>query len=175
MSNIERRIERRSWNLCYEGKVFLIGAVTGALLLTVWNYIYKVQHLSFGLSEDTLISQLKVDSDHMLVNYIDGRWESSIKDLVLTIEIDSRTGTILVEAVGDLPRRFKIVKINDVNGVLGILTLDLCLEGHEDDIISIQINKVFGVDKAITVTYDGKFAKCSEAGEDKCVKGFRRH
>lgn len=178
MSNIDKKQDRR-WDLCYEGKVFVIGAITGAVLLSGWNYIYERERYgNLKLSDDAIISQLKVDSDHMLINYVDGRWESSLKDLILNIHIDSKLGTITVEMNDEQPRHFNIVKIKDVNGVFGVLTLDLCLVGQEctdDEYTSIQINKVFGVDKAITVTYDPKFAKCAEKTEDKCVKGFRRH
>lgn len=169
--------ERRKMSLKYEGRFFMFGAIFGSLLIIFWNYFLNHDTSFYNLKEEMSIEQMKSDTNHMLLNYIEGRWISSVSDLIVVIDIDDKKDFLVLETTRGSKSVFKIHDIEKVNGVLGIVRLDLCeltKDCVSENIIPIQLNKVFGVDRAITITYDTRLAYCAEP-EDKCVRGFKRH
>lgn len=173
-----RSKERRKMEFNHEGRFFLFGVIFGTIFLFFWNYFLNKNYSNFFIKDELVVEQLKVESNQLLLSYIDGKWISSVNDLIVTIDIDDKKEFLVVETVVGEKRNYKIMQIDKINGILGIVKLEVC--NMKSDCVSsvnhipIQLNKIFGIDKAISITYDSRLSFCSEP-DDVCVRGFKRH
>lgn len=172
----DRRTERRKMTLKYEGKFFVFGVLIGVFLLTAWNFIF---HFYTDRKQDIYkIDVVKQESEERLLNYIDGKWTSSIGDVIVDVNINKNKDFIILEIIKDhkVARKYKISSIDKVNGFFGIVKLSICdvkKQCNPEEIIPIQINKVFGMDRTITISYDSRLTYCVDL-DDRCTRAFKR-
>ena len=68
----------------------------------------------------------------------------------------------------------EIVSIEKVDGIFGIVKLTLCSENKpcdENNFIPIQLNKIFGLRRTITMKFDTRFSFCINKTE--CIRAFK--
>jgi hypothetical protein len=176
--NNPNKKERRKCNLMYEGKYFLVGSIFGAICFLFWDYFFNHNRGISELQQSIKIEEFKQDSEERLVNYIDGEWISSVGDVIIKINIDKGKDFIIIEVLKDkkTQTKYKIEKINKVNGLFGIVNFSICDISKEcttENRIPIQLNKVFGMDRTITISYDSRLTYCVDA-DDSCTRAFKR-
>lgn len=160
-------------------KIFIFGVVIGCFGGLLWQEVLSPIEIYPSLSFEQETNILRSETDEKLLKYIEGKWRSSIGDLIIEIKDSEINGSfIVIENISIKPKhqeKFKVVNIDKLDGLLGIVRLNLCninSECSDKDLIPIQINKIFGVDKAITMTYDVRFAYCVEPNES-CTRAFK--
>lgn len=172
------RRERRRININYEGKFFFVGMVIGVLLFSFWDFIFNHYSNFDDWKQSLKIEEFKQDSEERLLSYIEGEWISSIGDVIIKVNIEKKKNFIVIEIEKDnkTQRMYKINSIDKINGLFGIINLKICdinKECNEENSIPIQFNKVFGMDKTITISYDSRLTYCVDA-DDSCTRAFKR-
>lgn len=172
------KIERRNIKMKYEGKYFLIGAIFGGICFLLWDFVFSHYGYITDLKEYSKLEEFKQDSEEKLLSYINGQWISSVGDVVIKMNIDKSKDFIIVEIEKEkrFERSFKIHQIQKVNGLLGIVNFDICEKlksCNKEQLIPIQINKIFGLDRTISLSYDSRLTYCVDA-DDTCTRAFKR-
>lgn len=165
----------------YENKFYLLGVFTGMFLGFVLNLIVQVFDFEiFNKTQDYYNSfLLRKETGKHLLNFIEGKWSSAVGDVNLTIDINKTQDFIIMEIFDEnqVKRKFKIVNIVSVDGLLGIVKMEICevkrecLSYHE--IIPIRINKIFGAKDTMTIVYDSRVSLCMER-DDECIRAFKK-
>lgn len=176
MNKIENR-ERRRITMKYEGKFFIVGVILGCIFGFLWQG-YFVGNGGIFQNSNYSLDMLRDESNQKLLSYIEGKWSSSIGDLIVSVDTDESKDFIVLEMIkhDKLERKYKIHQITNINGFMGVISLDICdvnRQCTEDDKIPIQFNKVFGKDKTITISYDSRLTYCIDS-EDQCTRAFKR-
>lgn len=162
-------------------KIFIFGLVVGCIGGLIWQELLSpIEIFPHNMHRNEELDILQSETNEKLLKYIEGKWSSSIGDLIVNINDSDIDGSFLViENTAVNPKRqetFKIVSIGKVDGLFGIVKLNLCNLKSTcmiDDQIPIQINKVFGVSKTITMTYDVRFAHCIR--DKSCTRAFKEY
>lgn len=162
----------------YEGRYFGFGVLIGVLLFVFWDFVFNHYSNFQDWKNSIRIEEFRQDSEERLLNYIDGEWISSIGDVIVKVNIDKTQDFMVIEIEKEskTEKIYKIKEINKVNGLFGIVNLRICDMAKEcDDInaIPIQFNKVFGMDKTITISYDSRLTYCVDT-DDSCTRAFKR-
>lgn len=160
-----------------EWKLFFVGVFIGSIFFLFWDFIFKTSSIN-NLREYNKIEEFKQDSEERLLNYIDGEWISSIGDVIIKINIDKNKDFIVIEVIKDKKSQtnFKISNIDKVNGLFGIVNLNICDVSKSCDRINsipIQLNKVFGMDRTIAISYDSRLTYCVDT-DNICTRAFKR-
>jgi hypothetical protein len=158
---------------------FLVGLIFGCLGGLIWQELLAPLTLNPHVHTTQQIKMLQNEYDERLLEYIEGKWQSSIGDLFIEVKNSEVNGNFLVmENLAIKPRRqetFKIVSVDKLDGLFGIVALTLCSTDSkcfEKDLIPVQINKVFGISKTITMSYDTRFSYCILI-DNKCTRSFK--
>lgn len=171
------KIERRKFSILYEGKFFILGILLGGLFTVLFDYIFNHSNVIDHYNETQKIELLKSDVEDRLLNYIDGKWSSSIGDIVVIVDIDNKKEFIVIEStINNVTRKFKIFNITKISGLLGVVNMniiELGKEEKEENLIPIQFNKIFGLHNTITISYDSRLTYCIESS-DSCTRAFKR-
>lgn len=162
-------------------KVFALGIIIGCIGGLIWQEILSpIEIFPHKMNRNEELAVLQSETNEKLLKYIEGKWTSSIGDLIVNINDSDIDGSFLViENTSVNPKRqetFKIVSISKIDGLFGIIKMNLCnlkTSCTINDQIPIQINKIFGIEKTLTMTYDKKFAYC--IGEKSCTRAFREY
>lgn len=177
MNQQNKSIEHRKWSIYYEGKFFIIGIFVGAILFMGWNYLlnYPNWHKS---DSDIIRTELKTVIQDKLLSYVNGQWFSSIGDVELRIDVTDKQSFLIIQSLTDAKdiKEYKIVNIKDITGIMGIINLELCDKTYtcsNEELIPIQVNKIFGVDNTITLTYDRRLTYCIDFGQS-CTRAFKK-
>lgn len=165
----------------YENRFYLLGIMTGFIVSSMFHaglYLYDSSVLSVEkISTYNLSLSTQIDTNKKLLGYVEGKWVSSVNDMYISININKTKDIIILELVNEKTEKlFKIVNIVKVDGMLGYIALDICEISNnceKNELISIQINKIFGLQDTITMTYDSRMAICMEQ-EDICIRAFKR-
>lgn len=170
--------ERRKVTLKYEGKFFFFGAILGCILGILWQDFFVYHYLFSDPKACIDISKIENSVNNKFVDYINGKWSSSIGDLIIQIDGEEHKNFIVIEDFDDRisNRKYEIQNISKINGILGVMNLNICLAGiscTNENTIPIQINKIFGRDKTIAISYDSRLTYCIDS-EDKCTRAFKR-
>lgn len=168
--------------------IFLIvGILFGFFGIMGWQYLLPT-HLNFAnysgtLYQDIDINKIKEETSERLIKYVEGKWVSSIGDLIILIKNADENGEIHAMEVEISSKsmkkegKYKILKFAEIDGFFGILKLDICKIGDVcsgENIVPIQINRVFGIDKTIVISYPSKFSGCLEEESDgTCSRSFK--
>lgn len=167
--------EAKALKLKCEGKFFIFGVLIGSVLGFLWQSYYDLSYVDHPITLDTL----KNDANQRLLDYIEGKWSSSVGDLIINVDVDSKKDFLVVEMSKEKTeqqKKYKIVNITRVNGLLGIVNAEICnLDEpcNQETFIPIQFNKVFGKDKTIAISYDSRLTYCIES-DDNCTRAFKR-
>ena len=160
-------------------KVFSLGIVLGCIGGLFWQEYFTPINFSSNMDNHEELAILHTESNEKLLKYIEGKGRSSIGDLIINIDDADLDGSFLVieSVAGNLKRQeiYKIAAIDKINGLLGIIKLKVCdpKQGCEENHqIPIQINKIFGTAKTITMTFDTRFAYCMPI-ENLCTRAFK--
>jgi hypothetical protein len=176
-------IKDYSINSCYtfkqKLKIFSIGTILGCVFGLIWQELLSpIEILPHKMIRNEELEVLQSETNEKLLKYIEGRWTSSIGDLIVNINDSDINGSFLViENTSINPKKeekFKVVSIEKVDGLFGIVKLNLCSMNRSctvDDQIPIQINKIFGISKTISMTYDTRFSFC--VAEPICTRAFK--
>lgn len=161
-------------------KLFSFGIVIGCLGGLFWQEMFDPLNITPSMDREQEISLLQTESQEKLLKYVEGRWSSSIGDLVIEISDSSVSGGfVVIENIPQKPKRkekFKVTGIVAVDSYFGIVKLNLCKEQNicsPDQIIQIQINKVFGIENTITISFDKRIAFCIQEEEVLCTRSFK--
>lgn len=163
-------------------RLFALGVIVGCFGGLLWQEFYaplEIQSKELDKSEQLQI--LKQDTDERLLKYVQGTWTSSIGDLIIEIDDTNRNGNVTVIENAETKikvhiKKLKVKNIATVDGFFGIVKLDVCDETtvcNPEDIIHLQINKVFGLDKTITISFDRRLSFCLEV-DSICTRAFKR-
>ncbi len=160
---------------------FCIGIFIGAFGSLMWQELLSPTNFV----DDHIITKeglntLRSETDEKLLKYIEGKWRSSIGDLIVNINDSDINGSfVVIENITTKPKRqelYKVIEIEQVDGLFGIVKLSICSElspiCDEDNIIKIQINKIFGLKDTISISYDKRFSHCIE--ETQCIRAFKQ-
>jgi len=160
---------------------FCVGIIIGAFGSLAWQELLNPINFvgDHVITKDDL-KILKSETDEKLLKYIEGKWRSPVGDLIVNINDSDINGSFVVmENVSTKPKRqekYKVISIDKVDGIFGIVKLSLCSElpypCDENKKINIQINKIFGIKDTISITYDHHFSHCIE--ETQCTRAFRQ-
>lgn len=166
----------RPLSLKYEGKFLVYGIIIGSILSMLWTYVFYP--LDYERLKYFPMQTVSKETEKQLLNYINGKWVSSIGDVIIKADIVKDKDFIILSIINDEKeeRKYKIQNINKVNGFLGVVKLDICLEQtncNQEDLIPIQFNKVFGIKKTIAISYDSRLTYCIE-DDDNCTRAFKR-
>lgn len=161
-------------------KIFSIGIIVGCFGGLVWQELLAPLEISPRMDREVEVQLLKEDASEKLLQYIEGKWTSSIGDLVINLEDSKVRGnlTVIENADDKTPstKHFRIADIETVDGFFGIVKLKICeanKECTEKDMLPIQINKVFGINDTITISFDKRLAFCIQP-ELLCTRAFKR-
>jgi hypothetical protein len=158
---------------------FCIGILIGSLGSLFWQEILSPANIigRHAITEEEL-QLLQSETKEKLLRYVEGKWRSSIGDLIVNIhDTDINGSFVVIENTSIKPKKvekFKVISIDKVDGLFGIITLTLCSETAEcnnENKIPIQINKVFGIQNTITISYNSKFSYC--INEIDCTRAFK--
>lgn len=157
---------------------FCVGIIIGSIGSFLWQELFTSQAiLERHVVTNEQLALLKSETGEKLLKYIEGKWRSSIGDLIVNIDDSNIDGSfVVIENLTTKPTRqeiFKVVSIEKVDGLFGIVNLTLCsvnssCKNHH--YIPIQINKIFGLQKTITMSYDERFSYCLKGTE--CTRAF---
>jgi hypothetical protein len=160
-------------------KLFSIGVILGCFGGIIWQELLSPLHITPGMTSLEEYSVLKSDTDERLLKYIEGRWRSSIGDLLININDSEINGSfIVIENIATKPtkeEKYKIVEVTKVDGFFGLVSLKICninSNCNNEDKLPIQINKVFGIDKTIAITYDTRLSYCLPV-DNHCTRAFK--
>ena len=162
-------------------KVFTLGIIIGCISGLIWQELLSpIEIFPHNMNRNEELDVLQSETNEKLLKYIEGKWSSSIGDLIVNINDSDVDGSFLViENTSVNPKRqetFKIVSIGKVDGLFGIVKLNVCNLKSSCTIdyqIPIQINKVFGIAKTLTMTYDTRFAHC--ISDKSCTRAFKEY
>ena len=159
-------------------KGLLLGVFVGAIGFGVWDYIFSEKASLYETIQNQQIEELKLDTQGRLLYYIEGKWSSSIGDVQIELDIDKSKDFIVVELEkGQVKekKQYKVVKVVKISGIFGIVNFDICELNDEcrTGQIPIQINKLFGVNDTITISYDSRLTYCIDPKE-QCTRAFKR-
>ena len=156
----------------YDGKLFVIGVLIGCFFSYLWQSLL-ISNTDIGFT----IESIKQDSDVRLLSYIEGRWSSSIGDIIVELDPSEPKDFIVIELIHSNKEesKYKIKSIDKINGLLGIVRMKICNvnDCDENDLIPIQFNKIFGIDKTIAISYDSRITECVDIS-DECTRAFKR-
>lgn len=172
--NLIGLVEKKCFNVKYEGKIFLIGIILGCIFSFMWQSLYFYSNKQ----DFNALDMIREDANIRLIKYIQGEWSSSIGDLLVKVDLSDTKDFIILEVFNKnkIESKYKITSVPRVNGLLGILDIEVCRENlkcSENTIIPVQFNKVFGKDSTITISYDSRLTYCVES-DDKCTRAFKR-
>jgi len=166
-------------NLRIKVVFFCVGILIGAFGSLFWQEILSPANIvgRHAITEDEL-NLLQSETREKLLRYVEGKWRSSIGDLIVNIhDTDINGSFVVIENTSIKPKKiekFKVISIDKVDGLFGIIKLTLCSETTEcndNTKIPIQINKVFGIQNTITISYDSRFSYC--INEIDCTRAFK--
>lgn len=165
----------------YENRFYLLGIVTGFFISIVLHFgIYLYDISAFSVDKITNHQQsisFQLDTNNRLLKYVEGKWVSSIEDMYVRINISKTKDINILEFVNNKTEKlFKIVNVVNVDGMLGYINLEICeLKSScaTNELIPIQINKIFGLQDTISMSYDSRIAVCLE-NENLCIRAFKR-
>ena len=158
---------------------FCIGILIGTLGSLFWQELLSPANIigRLAITEEEL-QLLQSETREKLLRYVEGKWRSSIGDLIVDVhDTDINGSFVVIENTTIKPKKtekFKVVSIDNVDGLFGIITLTLCSETaecNEETKIQIQINKIFGIQNTITISYDKRFSYC--INEVDCTRAFK--
>jgi hypothetical protein len=160
-------------------KTFSLGIILGCVGGLIWQELLSpIEIFPHNMNRNEELSILQAETNEKLLKYIEGRWTSSIGDLIVNINDSDIDGSFLViENTVVNPKKqetFKVLSIDKVDGLFGIVKLTLCSINSSctiDSQIPIQINKVFGLSKTLTMSYDTRFSYCID--RLVCTRAFR--
>lgn len=177
MNTQNKFAEKRTFKMSYEGKYFLYGIIFGGLFTILVDYVLNHNSIMDGYNRTQKVEELRVDIEERLLNYIDGKWSSSIGDIIISIDIDQNKEFIVIEnSTTQVKRIFKIHDITKISGLLGIVKMNIIeigKEEKEENLIPIQFNKIFGLPNTIAISYDSRLTYCIESS-DSCTRAFKR-
>lgn len=158
---------------------FCFGIIIGYIGNAFWeNALFSLNKIQHNIFHNQDLEILQSETNEKLLKYIEGKWRSSIGDLIVNVDDTNINGSfVVIENLFSKPTRqekFKVVSIKKVDGLFGIVELTLCsvnTKCEEKDLIPIQINKVFGINKTITMTYNSNFSYCLT--ETDCTRAFK--
>jgi len=161
-------------------KLFSIGIIIGCIAGILWQELLSPIRITPNMTVADEYNVLKSDAEDRLLKYIEGHWQSSIGDVLISIGDGSIGGSfIVIESFTPSAKNeetYKIVKIERVDAFLGIVGLQICNVNNNcntEDKVSIQINKIFGIDKTISLTYDTRLTKCIPV-DNHCTRAFKQ-
>lgn len=158
---------------------FCVGILIGAFGSLFWQEILSPSNIigRRTLTEEEL-QLLQSETREKLLRYVEGKWRSSIGDLIVNIhDTDINGSFVVIENTSIKPKKiekFQVISIDKVDGLFGIIKLTLCSETSEcteNTKIPIQINKIFGIKNTITISYNSKFSYC--INEIDCTRAFK--
>lgn len=159
---------------------FCLGIIIGSLGNLVWQEVLSPANIigRHVITEEEL-SLLQSETQEKLLRYVEGKWRSSIGDLIVNInDTDINGSFVVIENITIKPRKtekYKVLSVDKIDGLFGIIKLTICSENTDcnkkENEISIQINKIFGIDETITISYDERFSYCLN-GTD-CIRAFK--
>lgn len=159
---------------------FCIGIIIGGIGSLGWQELLNPDIFSdvHVITKDGL-KILKSETDEKLLKYIEGKWRSPVGDLIVNINDSDINGSFVVmENIASRTKRqekYKVISLDKVDGIFGIVKLSICSESSEcteENVIKIQINKIFGIKDTISITYDRRFSHCIE--EPDCTRAFKQ-
>lgn len=165
----------------YENRFYTSGIITGLIVGFMLSFLFSFFDFNLINNNKEYYNNftLRQETSRKLLKYIEGNWASSIHDVFVTIDINKNKDVIVQEFYNGIQtkRVFRIVKIVSVDGLLGIVNLEICnIEKpclSQEELIPLQINKIFGVFDTITFKYDSRLSTCLEQ-EGTCVRAFSR-
>ncbi len=170
--------ERRIPKLKYEGKIFIYGILLGSLFGVLWQDFFFHHHFFKDDKSCVNVQKIEATVNKEFISYVNGKWSSSVGDLVVKIDDAIDKSVIVIEDLDEVKSNaiYKIHKITNVNGIMGVMNMDICPTNRKctkEDLIPLQINKIFGRDKTIAISYDSRLTYCIDS-EDKCTRAFKR-
>lgn len=160
---------------------FCIGIIIGAFGSLMWQELLNpINFYGDHIITKEDLQVLRSETDEKLLKYIEGKWRSPIGDLIVNINDSDINGSfVVIESVAVKPKRqekYKVVGIEKVDGIFGIVKLSICSElsltCEEENSIKIQLNKIFGIKDTISISYDKRFSHCIE--ETQCTRAFKQ-
>jgi hypothetical protein len=147
---------------------FILGILMGSIITYLICTIKSNSQLSYNANIETL----RNDTNQRLIDYIDGRWISAIGDVVVNISLNTDLKDITVTS-SKIEKTYKITNIEYVDGFFGYTKLIVCdVKCDKNNSHTLQINKIFGVDNTIVITYDHQMADCIEP-KNFCSRAFK--
>ena len=165
---------------CFRSKIlyFCFGIIFGLCSGILWQELFSPIRITPEMDRTEEVALFKNESREKLLKYIEGKWRSSIGDLVVNIEDTDINGSFIVlESTILQPSRkekFKVLSIDKVDGLFGLVILSVCGEKskcEQHEVIKVQLNKVFGIEKTITMSYDRRLSYC--VNEGICTRAFK--
>ena len=162
-------------------RIFSLGVIVGCIGGLVWQEISAPLEITPRMNREVEIQLLQEDTNEKLLTYIEGKWTSSIGDLIIDVENSEPKGKIIVIEHADKKEAskekiFNIVSIESVDGFFGIVKLKICVDNSQcslNDQIPIQVNKIFGVENTVAISFDNRLAYCIRP-EFLCTRAFKR-
>lgn len=152
-------------NLAYVN-VFILGLLIGSLAFYFVSQ-YNTHNIYFSK-----IETIKNYTNEKLINYIEGKWASALNEIIIVIHPLQQSGTIKVyDKIKETTKEYKITKLEYIDGFFGYTKL-LIHNGEKSNMV-IQINKIFGIDNVIVITYPDTFSGCADKTHS-CVRAFKR-
>lgn len=175
----DRSLSDNCLNLRIKIAFFCIGIFIGSIGSLFWQETLSPANIigRHVITEDEL-NLLQSETKEKLLRYVEGKWRSSIGDLIVNIhDTDINGSFVVIENTTIKPKKiekYKVVSIDEIDGLFGIIKLTLCgadKDCKEENKIPIQINKIFGINDTISMTYDGRFSYCLQ--EVNCTRAFK--
>lgn len=161
-------------------KFFSLGIILGCISGLIWQEILSpINIFPHNMVRNEELDLLQSETNEKLLKYIEGKWTSSIGDLIVNVNDSDIDGSfVVIETTLIKPKKqetFKVISIDKVDGLFGIVRLSLCSFDKPcvgDNKIQIQINKIFGVEKTIAMSYDLRFSYCVTETHT-CTRAFK--
>lgn len=164
-----------------KAKIFTFGIVIGCLGGLIWQELFSPLEIPpMEMDRKQEIQLLRSDTNDRLLSYIEGVWSSSIGDLIIDIDQITKVGIITVienPKIGPQSiKKYEVQNIETLDGFFGIVKLNICKSNSPcspEELLPIQINKIFGIEKTVTISFDRRLSYCVDY-DVICTRAFKR-
>lgn len=134
---------------------FCLGMLFGA----IFTYFASNFATEYVYSSD--VNVVKNHTNEQLIKYIEGKWTSAAGEVIININPKENVGTMKIfEKNEGSVKEFNILHIDYLDGFFGYTKFIICEHDNCQNRYTVQINKIFGINNVIVITYPPEVSKC---------------
>ena len=147
---------------------FCLGMLFGAI------FTYFASNFATEYVYGSDVNIVKNHTNEQLIKYIEGKWTSAAGEVTININPKENIGSMKIfEKKTELVKEFNILHIDYLDGFFGYTKLIICKHNECKDQYTVQINKIFGINNVIVITYPPEISECIVI-DGMCSRTFKQ-